>query len=247
MKLKLDEKFLPLDYSRALNQKFHQLHQQSDQSVIDYVEHFYKLLSCVNLHESDDQLVARYVNELKYSLKEELMMHSLHSLEEAYQMALKVEEKLKRSSYRKGESSKTAREKTKKGDLGSFDHPNPQKGGGTKEHEKGMPTFSKCFRCGEVAHRFYECPKKNAKLHLLEEEQMDEGKEPIYDDELEGDLNEQYCDADCDVESLVIERVMTVQENEKWLRHNIFRTYYVSSGKKFVLMIREVLRIWCQK
>ena len=59
------------------------------------MKHFYKLLSCVNLHESDNQLVARYVMGLKYSLKGELMIHSLHSLEEAYQMALKAEEKLK--------------------------------------------------------------------------------------------------------------------------------------------------------
>ena len=36
MKLKLDEKFLPLNYSQTLNQKFHQLHQQSDQSVLLY-------------------------------------------------------------------------------------------------------------------------------------------------------------------------------------------------------------------
>ena len=168
------------------------------------MEYFYKLLSRVNLLESDDQLVARYVSGLKYSLKGELMMHSLHSLVEAYQMALKAEEKLKWSSYCGGESSKTAREKTKKGDSGSFDHPNPQKGGGNKEREKGMPTFSKCFRCGEVGHRSHECPKKKAELHLLEEEQMDEGKEPIYDDEPEGDLNEDYCDADYDAESLLI-------------------------------------------
>ena len=76
MKLKLDEKFLPLDYSQTLYQKFHQLHQQSDQSMFDYTECFYKLLSRVNLLESDDQLGARYVGGLKYSLKGELVMHS---------------------------------------------------------------------------------------------------------------------------------------------------------------------------
>lgn len=52
-------------------------------------------MSRVNLHESDYQLVAKYVSGLKYNMKGELMMHSLYSFEEAHQMALKVEEKLK--------------------------------------------------------------------------------------------------------------------------------------------------------
>ncbi|KAF7136237.1 hypothetical protein RHSIM_Rhsim08G0083300 [Rhododendron simsii] len=42
MKLKLDEKFLPLDYAQTLYQKLHQLNQQSDQSVADYTEQFYQ-------------------------------------------------------------------------------------------------------------------------------------------------------------------------------------------------------------
>ncbi|KAJ8615100.1 hypothetical protein MRB53_034472 [Persea americana] len=81
MKVKLDEKFLPLDYSQTLYQKFHQLHQGSDQFVADYTEQIYQLLSCVNLHETNDQLVARYVSGLKYTLKGEIIMHSLGSLE----------------------------------------------------------------------------------------------------------------------------------------------------------------------
>lgn len=31
--------------------------------------------------------------------------------------------------------------------------------------------------------------------------------------------------------------MITVLEDEKWLRHNIFKTYCVSSGNKCVLMI----------
>uniref|UniRef100_A0A2N9HAC1 RNA-directed DNA polymerase n=1 Tax=Fagus sylvatica TaxID=28930 RepID=A0A2N9HAC1_FAGSY len=216
-------------------QKFHKLQQRADQSVADYTEQFYKLLSRVNLHESDDQLVARYVSGLKYNLNAELMMHSLHSLEEAYQMALKAEEKLKWSLYRKAESSRSAKEKPKKGVPAPLDRPNPHDGGGSKERGKGISNSSKCFRCGEVGHRSYECPKKKAELHLVEEEQ--EEREPIYDEEPEGDLNEEFCDADFDAESLVIRRVMTVQEDNQWLRHNIFRTYCVSHGKKCVLMI----------
>ncbi|GFY93154.1 hypothetical protein Acr_08g0015500 [Actinidia rufa] len=49
MKLRLDEKIMPLDYAQTLYQKLHQLHQRSDQSVKDYTEQFYQLLSRVKL------------------------------------------------------------------------------------------------------------------------------------------------------------------------------------------------------
>ncbi|GMP33539.1 hypothetical protein CsSME_00006817 [Camellia sinensis var. sinensis] len=104
-------------------------------------EQFYQLLSRINLHETDDQLVARYVSGLKYNLKGELMMHSLSSLEESYQMALKTEEKHKWSSYQKPESSKIVKDKNNK--VG-----------------KGASSSFKCFRCGKAGHRSYECPNK---------------------------------------------------------------------------------------
>ncbi|XP_008777802.1 uncharacterized protein LOC103697676 [Phoenix dactylifera] len=106
-------------------------------------------------------------------------------------------------------------------------------GGGSKESGKFHSSSNKYFRCGKSGHRSYESPKKKAELHLAEEE--DEG--PIYDEEPEVDLNEEYCEGDCDAESFVIRQVLTVQETDRWLRHNIFRTYCLSYGKKCILMI----------
>ncbi|KAG5562521.1 hypothetical protein RHGRI_005298 [Rhododendron griersonianum] len=105
MKLKLDEKFLPLDYSQSLYLKFHRLRHHNEQSVANYTEQFYKLLSRINLTETDDQLVARYTSGLKLNLQGELMMHPIHSLEEVYQMALKVEEKVKCAPFGKDQQT----------------------------------------------------------------------------------------------------------------------------------------------
>lgn len=69
MNLKLDKKFLPLDYPQFLYQKFLTLHQHVDQSMAEYTEQSNKLLSRVNMEESDDQLVARYVSGLRYYFK----------------------------------------------------------------------------------------------------------------------------------------------------------------------------------
>ena len=43
--------------------------------------------------ETDEKLDARYVICLKFSIQDELSMHRVHNMEEAYQLALKAEEK----------------------------------------------------------------------------------------------------------------------------------------------------------
>ncbi|KAA8515086.1 hypothetical protein F0562_018127 [Nyssa sinensis] len=215
MKLKLDEKFLPLDYSQSLYQKFHRLRQCNDQSVADYTEHFYKLLSRINLMETDDQLVARYMASLKFNLQSELMLHSIHSLEEAYRMALKAEETAKWTLFRKANNSKASNEnmvaKSKKNSAPNSQHPYPHAGEEKKKTGKaGFSSSFKCFRCGEASHRSYECPTKKAEVNLVEEGQEEEEEEPVYDDEPEGGIEKEYCEPNYDPESLVIRRVMTI-------------------------------------
>ncbi|XP_058222520.1 uncharacterized protein LOC131332354 [Rhododendron vialii] len=241
MKLKLDEKFLPLDYSHSLYQKFHRLRHHNEQSVADYTKQFYKLWSRINLMETDDQLVARYTSGLKLNLQGELMMHPIHSLEEAYQMALKAEEKVKWAPFGKGDTSKALKGKTvtqnKKNSAPNSEHPNPHAGGGKKDFGKAeSSSSSKCFRCGEAGHRAYECPTKKAEVNFVQEGQEEE-EEPIYDEEPEGGIEREYCEPEYDAQSLVIQQVMTVQENDKWLKHNIFRTYCLANGKKCILMV----------
>lgn len=53
-------------------------------------------------------------------------------------------------------------------------------------------------------------------------------------------MNEEQCEPDCDVESLVIQHVMTApkgQDDDKWLRNNMFQTFGICYGKKCVFMI----------
>ena len=54
---------------------------------------FYQLSIHVDHHDTDEKLDARYVNFFKFSIQDELSMHRVHNVEEAYQLALKAEEK----------------------------------------------------------------------------------------------------------------------------------------------------------
>ena len=53
---------------------------------------FYHFSIHVDHEETNEQLAARYVNCLKFSIQDELSMHRVHSMEEAYQLSLKLEE-----------------------------------------------------------------------------------------------------------------------------------------------------------
>ncbi|KAK0586027.1 hypothetical protein LWI29_038243 [Acer saccharum] len=152
----------------------------------DYTEEFYKYLNRVNSRETDDQLVGRYLSGLKHSIYDELSLHRLNSLEEAFQMALKAEEKLKRmlskrfsnaisGTSKEGQrNSKLPRQKVagELKDQMSTSHGKVQKQGGTT-----------CFRCGLEGHRAYECPKRGqeTRVNLIEEDDGQEIGEPVYD------------------------------------------------------------------
>ena len=63
-------------------------------TVKEYIEELYKLNIRESHRESDDEKVARYVNGLRYDIQDEMSMVTILTVEDAYQMALKAEEKL---------------------------------------------------------------------------------------------------------------------------------------------------------
>lgn len=73
----------------------------------------------------------------------------------------------------------------------------------------------------------------------MEEEPNGEGNEPIYDEELEDIIQEGSYKSN-EGENLIIQHIMTIEEDDEWLRNNIFRIYYLSYGKKCLPMIYVV-------
>ena len=68
----------------------------------EYTEEFYQLNIRAGHRESDDEKVSRYLNGLRYDIQDELSMVTIRMVEDAYQMALKVEEKLSRKQIQQG-------------------------------------------------------------------------------------------------------------------------------------------------
>lgn len=60
-------------------------------SVKEYIEEFYRFSIRSGHLETDQEKLARYINGLKFKIQDELNIFSLKTVEEAYQIALKVE------------------------------------------------------------------------------------------------------------------------------------------------------------
>jgi hypothetical protein len=76
---------------------------------------FYQLSICVDHQETDEKLAARYVNCLKFSIQDELSMHRVHDVEEAYQLALNFEENLNQQFSQRNRGERRGTSSTSRG------------------------------------------------------------------------------------------------------------------------------------
>ena len=70
--------------------------------VKEYTEEFYKVSIRAGQIQDTNEKVARYANGLRMEIQDEISILSPKTVEEAYQMALKAEEKLPRKQFSKG-------------------------------------------------------------------------------------------------------------------------------------------------
>jgi hypothetical protein len=101
MVAKMKDKFIPRDYQITLFRRMHNLRQKL-MSVKEYTEEFYKINIREGHRENDDEKVARYMNGPRYDIQDEMSMMTIRIVEDAYQIALKYEEKLSRKQGQRG-------------------------------------------------------------------------------------------------------------------------------------------------
>jgi hypothetical protein len=94
MVAKMKSKFIPKDYQITMFWRMQNL-RQKQMPVKEYTKEFYKINIKEGHRESDDEKVSRYMNGLQYDIQDEMSMMNIQTLEDAYQIALKDEEKLR--------------------------------------------------------------------------------------------------------------------------------------------------------
>jgi hypothetical protein len=101
MIVKMKANFIPRDYQITLFRRMQNLRQKL-MTVKEYTEQFYKLNIRAGHRESDDEKVSRNMNGLRYDIQDEMSMTTIRTVEDAYQRALKAEEKLSRKPAQRG-------------------------------------------------------------------------------------------------------------------------------------------------
>jgi hypothetical protein len=191
MVAKMKAKFIPKDYQITLFRRMQNLRQKL-MSVKEYTEEFYKINIRAGHRENDDEKVARYMNGLRYDIQDEMSMMTIQTVEDAYQMALKAEEKLSRKQGQRGRGRSQARGKTiaqdrtqKSKEEGKKPQTQHERGGSSQRGQyadrntfprargrgRGRGGEVKCFVCGKIGHKSYECPDKKkdgGETHIAE-------------------------------------------------------------------------------
>jgi len=95
MVAKLKGRFLPKDYQVELYRRVQNLRQKG-MTVKEYTEEFYRVNLRAGYTDDTPEKTARYVNGLRMEILDEISILSPRNIEEAFQSAVKAEEKINR-------------------------------------------------------------------------------------------------------------------------------------------------------
>jgi len=248
MKDKLKEKYLPIDYEQMMFEEMLQLRQGS-LSVDQFTDRFHELTVRSKVVETKQQTLARYRTGLRNDLRKEMWNAHLIKVEEAYQLALRIEKQLGLSVGRKVTSWDSKSEPVPLSSTQRLPSLRVQTRSGVSGDYKGKAKASnegpQCYKCKGFGHYVVVCPTRDKKLAFIcEKELLVEGTvEDTKEEEIDGSRHsdEEHLSAS-ELPSCVIHRILTgtrkeLQANPEWLRTNIFHTRMKHNGRALNVII----------
>ena len=249
MKQVMHLRFVPDYYRQELYLRLQSL-RQGGMSVEDYVQEFEMLTIRCNVEEPQERAIARFITGLKFEIASVVELQTFQTLEEAINLACKVERQRKRIPYkstmpqsRGTNSNQSFSDKRPKRDgNGSFSRMNGRnedKGktvANTNETNTNTQVAAKrssqikCFKCLGYGHIAAQCPNRRvmiavsgqSELEVVSEDEKEEEENEIEDFDEEEDDTEGVLGPATNM-SLVVRRALNVSqvaENEQ--RENIF-------------------------
>ena len=244
LKKHLRKTFIPYNFERLLFQKLHNIRQGS-RSVEDYANEFYQMLTRVDIHDSEDQLVARFIAGLRPQLQNMLHQFDMCSVSEARQRALLVEQQTCLSTNQWTGNSRP-RNTTTSDDTKSANTQTATMTSGSKttthadeqtDARPSRPNALRCFTCGERGHIQTACPNRGRRGLLAADKEL--AGDPIYDEEDDqfDDVEEEQVNGDTGTFLMIRRNCFAPKTSEDWQRTSLFSSTCKIKGKlcRFVI------------
>jgi len=98
LKLCMHTRFVPPHYEKELVLKLQRL-QQGKKSVDDYFKEFETTLTKIDMHESEESKMARFVSGSRREILDVVELYEYSSLEKMVHLAIKVESQLSKKTH----------------------------------------------------------------------------------------------------------------------------------------------------
>ena len=99
MKRLMTDRFLPPDYQRELFRQYQDC-RQGTRTVNEYMEEFDKLANRNDLEETEDQRISRFVHGLRVSIRDQVSLQTLYTLNEVVTLSKKIKYQHLRASLK---------------------------------------------------------------------------------------------------------------------------------------------------
>ncbi|KAG7556907.1 Zinc finger CCHC-type superfamily, partial [Arabidopsis suecica] len=249
MKYLLRLRYVPEQYHRDLQKRFRKL-SQGTRSVDEYFEEFEKLMNSLELEESEEALMAQFIDGLQERIQRKVERAQYSGLHELLHLAAQVEQQIKlktnltsrnKTSQTWASSSSKPVDKGKNVEIDSRFKKNNAETFKTNRPEQGkFPNNNSrtrditCFKCQGRGHYARDCP--NQRTMIITNSGEYESQDELDDETIERNDDIEYPDSG---ETLVIRRVLSafVNPEEKVQRENIFHTRCTVRNKVCNLII----------
>eukprot|EP00253_Pinus_taeda_P032880 PITA_32880 len=254
MVAKLKGRFLPRDYQIALHRQVQNFRQRG-LTVKEYTEEFYRVNLRAGYTEDTTERTSRYVNRLRMDILDEISILSPNNTEEAYQSAIKAEQKIDRrqnarrgrgstrgrgQSYGRGRTTSNSEEASSFRTSGTTEKGDRTRGGRSFQRDRGngrgRGTAYQCYRCHKWGHRSFECLETDsAGQRGAYVAQPEETAAPPQDAENAPEMGEAYCCISGSTENLVSTK-MVEKLGLKHLKHpNPYRVSWLQKGHQLLV------------
>eukprot|EP00253_Pinus_taeda_P018619 PITA_18619 len=254
MVAKLKGGFLPRDYQIALHRQVQNLRQRG-LTVKEYTKEFYQVNLRARYTEDTTERTARYVNGLRMDILDEISILSPNNTEEAYQSAIKAEEKINQrqnarrgrgstrgrgESYGRGRTANNNKEASSSRTSGTAEKGDGTRGGRSfqrgRGNGRGRGTGYQCYRCHKWGQRSFECPETDsAGQRGAYVAQLEETAAPPQEAENATEMGEAYCCISGSTKNLVSTE-MVEKLGLKRLKHpNQYRVSWLQKGHQLLV------------